>query len=265
MQRSIERFFVNGEAVDRSGFTVPGDDAGLTRGHNCFDTARTYGGRLFRLERHLVRLQEGCAFLGVPCPPVDVLTTEFLEAVRDVEIEVSARLTLTANGLRLMHVTPLDMSYVQRPLRVVTRRWEPAPWLTGRVKHGSRIVNLAALRESGADEVLWVGYDGSLTEGARSSIFAVCQGKVVTPLDDGRILAGVTRGALIDAARESGIPFEERAVLPSEPFEELYATSTLKELAPIVEMDGQAAPGGGPLGDRLLVAFRALVKRECGG
>jgi branched-subunit amino acid aminotransferase/4-amino-4-deoxychorismate lyase len=141
--------------------------------------------------------------------------------------------------------------------------WEPTAWLDGRVKHGSRAVTEVARRKAGVDEVLWVGRDGCLTEGGRSSVFGVVDGVMITPPDDGRILPGITRQALLDAGREAGIPVTEGPLRADAPFTELYASSTLKELAPIVELNGRPAPGGGPLGERLVQAFHALVAREC--
>ena len=46
-------------------------------------------------------------------------------------------------------------------------------------------------------------------------------------------------------------------------FTELYASSTLRELGPVVEIDGRPGPGGGPVGDALMRGFHALVGREC--
>jgi branched-subunit amino acid aminotransferase/4-amino-4-deoxychorismate lyase len=118
------------------------------------------------------------------------------------------------------------------------------------------------LRREAVDEVLWRGVDGCYTEGSRSNLFAVLGERVLTPPVDGRILAGVTRGALIEAGRSVGLEVFESAVHPAMSIDELYATSTLKELAPVVLLDGVDGPGGGPVGRRLHSAFRALVARE---
>ena len=45
---------------------------------------------------------------------------------------------------------------------------------------------------------------------------------------------------------------------------ELYASSTLKHLSPVVTLNGETGPGGGPLGARLNTLFADCVQRECG-
>lgn len=258
------RFFVDGVRVAAERFVVPGTDEGLTVGLNVFETMRTYHGAPFRLEQHLDRLLDSARVVGVPCPAHRVLFEEITGATRELDgVEVTARLMLTMGGRRLLHVAPLDRAKVGRPVRVATRIWEPSPWLDGRIKHGSRAAGEVARRAAGVDELLWVGRDGLLTEGTRSSVFAVVGGVLVTPPVDGRILAGITRGALLEAASEAGIRAAERPLPLAEPMDELYATSTLKELAPVVELDGLVGPGAGPVGARVAEAFAALVRREC--
>jgi len=112
--------------------------------------------------------------------------------------------------------------------------------------------------------VFWVGRDGCFTEATRSNIFAAVEGVMVTPPADGRILDGVTRRALLDAGLAEGLAVAEAPLPLTAPMTELYATSTLKELAPVSDLDGAAAPGRGPLGDALCAAYRRLVARESG-
>ena len=139
----------------------------------------------------------------------------------------------------------------------------PLPWLPGSVKHGSRAGWVLAARAAGVDEVVFVNPEGNILEANRSNVFAVVGGVLSTPPNDGAKLEGVTRGALIEAARRAGLPFEESHLALEEGFDELYLSSTLKELAPVEEIDGRKV-GGGPVGSALLEAFRELVVRECG-
>ncbi len=257
-----QRFFIDGVEVPPTRYVLPGTDEGFVSGLNVFETLRTYNGRLFRPEQHAERLLQSCRKFGIDCPSLDGLLTEWTAAIDGLDGKHKVRMALTARH-RLTHVSPLDADRVCAPLNVVTRVWEPSPWLDGRIKHGSRAGGELARREANADEVFWVGHDGCLTEATRSSIFAVVDGVVVTPEDDGRILAGVTRAALIEAGRDAGIDVREVPVPRTSAFTELYATSTLKELAPVVQLDGEPAAGDGPLGAAWIDAYRALVDREC--
>ena len=98
--------------------------------------------------------------------------------------------------------------------------------------------------------------DGDWTEANRSNVFVVRDGIVLTPPDDGRILQGVTRDGLIEAGRAAGIPIHETPVAAG-PCDELYLCSTLKELSPVIALDGSPSAGAGPVGTRLLAAFQA--------
>lgn len=262
MTAATEWLYLDGVRVPREGYVVAGDDDGLLLGLTAFETLRTYGGRPFRLHRHMARLCASAAALDVPCPAAEALEAEVAAAVAGYPAEARVRLTLTRGGRRLLTIAPLASTAVAAPIRAVTMPWEPPPWLDGRVKHGSRASGEVARRLAGVDEVLWVGRDGCLTEGVRSSIFAVVDGALVTPPDDGRILAGITREAILEAARDAGIPAREQPLPVAAPVSELYVSSTLKELAPVVELDGRPAPGAGPVGAAVSAAFHLLVGRE---
>jgi len=75
-------------------------------------------------------------------------------------------------------------------------------------------------------------------------------------------LDGVTRAALLEAGSEAGLVCHEVQLDAYAEYEELYLASTLKELAPVTQLDGAPGPGAGPVGARLHSAFRALVARE---
>ena len=258
-----ERYFRDGQEVEASGFTVSGLDEGLTLGLNVFETVRTYHGRFFRLTAHVQRLLGSAQQMGVTIPSHEALEAEFQAAIAGTDQDLQARMMITMGGTRLLRVSRIDAARVRRPLRVVSRLWEPVSWLDGRVKHGSRAVGEVARRQAGVDEVFWVGTDGCFTEAARSSIVAVVGGCLVTPPIDGRILEGVTRAALLEAALASGLSMQTAPLPASAVLTELYACSTLKELAPVASLDGRPGPGSGPLGAALQTALSALIDAEC--
>ncbi len=246
--------FVNG--VEGAG--LPGDDPGFTRGLNVFDTLRSYGGNPFRLEPHLDRLELSAAALEIPCPSRDVLRAEILSmSVGDRCLRVA----LTAGGNRVLAWTPIDPAVVGAPVSVASVVSHPNPYLPGHVKHGSRAGWVLAARHLGVTEVVFVDPAGNILEANRSNVFAVVDGVVRTP-PLGANLQGVTRGAILEAALEADLPVSEAPVPLGTRFDELYLSSTLKELAPVAKLDDREV-GGGPVGERLHAAFRALVAREC--
>lgn len=244
--------------------TFPADDPVLWTGMGVFETLRTYGRAPFRVALHLDRLAASAAWMGVPLPDRDALAADLIAAAAAIPGESKLNILLTGGGHRLVRASPLDPARVGAPLRVATRPWSPPPWLPGRVKHTSRAAWELAARDAGVDEVLWVTPDGDWTEANRSNVFVVRDGVVLTPPDDGRILQGVTRDGLIEAGRAAGITVHETRVAAG-PCDELYLCSTLKELAPVVELDGQPAAGAGPVGARLHAAFLAYFRDDRAG
>jgi len=229
------------------------DDPGITLGMAVFETLRTYGRVPFRVDAHLARLDASARHCGIAWDR-DAARGEIERVAGDIPGESKINVLLTAGGRRIVKAEDLDLSRAGAPVRIATRPWAPSPWLPGRVKHTSRLAWVLAAREAAVDEVVWV--DGGLwTEANRSNLFVVRGGILRTPPDDGRILQGVTRDAVIEAARAVGVEVREEPV-PAGPCEELYLCSTLKELAPVVEIDGYPGPGGGPVGARVLAELR---------
>ena len=235
---------------------VPGDDPGILLGLTVFETLRTYDGHPFRLEQHMERLVASIKALEIDAPPRRQIEQEILSVC---EGNVSIRYTLTGGGCRILQRKPIDSSRIGRHMKVARMAWQNPVSLPGAVKHGCRAAWVLAARKSGADEVLLIDPSGCILEASRSNVFAVLNGVMCTPPLDGRQLAGVTREAILEAAERAGIAIKETSIAHDAPFEELYLASTLKELAPVVSIDGQPCVGAGPLGARLHAAFRELV------
>lgn len=240
---------------------LPTDDPALVGALAVYEALRTYGGRPFRVAAHLARLRASAAWLGIDPPDEERLVAEITEVVAEVGQEAVVRVVLTGAGRRVVDAAPLDPSRVGAPVRCASLVYEAPDALPGWVKSTSRAAPLLAARRAGVDEVLFVGRDGTWTEANRSNILAVRAGTVFTPAADGRILAGVTRGAMLDCAAALGVPVVEGPLVPGE-YDELYLASTLKELAPIVAIDGRAAAGGGPVGAALWAAFRREIEES---
>jgi len=252
--------FINGIQNDK----IRADDPGLLLGLTVFETVRTYDGKIFRLEPHLRRLQDSAQQMQIKLPPWEQMHEEIQGALNQSTYEepVRIRYTITAGQNRIVDVTPVDQGRVGTPVRVGRLDWTPPQWLPGLVKHGSRAAWIISARQQNVDEVLLVDESDHILEANRSNVFAVVDGTVWTPAYDERFLPGVTRSALIEAAHRAKIPIAERPLPFLQRFDELYLSSTLKELAPVVEVCGQPGPGKGPVGAQLYEAFRALINSE---
>jgi len=133
-------------------------------------------------------------------------------------------------------------------------------------KLGNYLASLLALREAregGADEALVVNRDGMVVEGPTSNLFVVRRGELWTPPLEIGILAGITRSLVIELARGRGLSVRERALPPAQvaAADEVFLTSSIREIVPVVEIDGAVVANGspGPITRALHQAFRAHV------
>jgi branched-chain amino acid aminotransferase len=238
---------------------VPGDDPGLLLGMTVFETLRTYAGVPFRLGPHIDRLLASAEALRIKAPTAKEISSEIMAVCVG---DVSLRYTLTGGGHKILQRAPISPGTVGRTMRVGAMTWINPLSLPGAVKHGCRAAWILAAKQRGVDEVLLIDERDNILEANRSNVFAVVDGNLWTPPLDGRQLAGVTREALLEAAADVGLEVREATLPLKTTFQELYLASTLKELAPVVELEGQALPQGGPVGRRLYDSFRGLVLRE---
>lgn len=106
-------------------------------------------------------------------------------------------------------------------------------------------------QEAGCQEVLLYNKNKELTEASSSNIYIIKNGVVITPLLDNHILPGITRKLTLDILRkDNGIQVEERVVTLNEAknADEIWISSSSKELAPITILDG-APVGDGKVGE----------------
>ncbi|MFT5682147.1 MAG: branched-subunit amino acid aminotransferase/4-amino-4-deoxychorismate lyase [Myxococcota bacterium] len=251
--RPTRRILVDGGSPGGS-IHLDVEDPALTTGLSVFETLRTFGGKAVLLERHLARLKDGSDRLGLSCPVSD-LRQEVFRVTQGWDCELKVRITLFGGGVRSVCAT--SVSQPPESLSVALRPW-PGPTGIETVKHGSRAPWVISVRESGADDVLWVADDHYL-EATTGNVLAVCDGVLITPPLDGRILPGITRAVLLEVAADLGIPVREVPLSADAELAELYLSSSLKILAPVTTLNEQPAPGEGPVGRRLREGFYARV------
>ena len=260
--------------VDPTEPVIRADDEGLLRGRAAFETLRVYGGRPFSLEAHLDRLTASAASIGLPAVErrrLQVLVGLVLP--RAESGDASLRLVWTAgpaggipSALALLSTVPewIDETRARGATAVsLLGVRASAPWLLPGVKSTSYAVNMAAeaeARRRGVDEALFVDGDGIVLEGTVTNVWWRVGSTLYTPGLDLGILAGVTRAALIQLAPECGYEVEEGAYPLIELLgaEEAFTSSSVREVMPLVEVDGQPL-GRGPAADALQAALRGVV------
>jgi 4-amino-4-deoxychorismate lyase len=271
--------------VDPDEPVLNADDEALLRGRAAFETTRVYAGTPFKLDEHLARLAGSAARIGLL--PVDVeecgkLARSALEAAGEPEAvlriywtagrEGSARPTalalvssvppqldeLRARGIKLIAL-PLGL---QADLRAF------APWLLGGVKSTSYAVNMAAEAEAkrrGADDAVFLGSGDVVLEGPVTNVWWRYDDVLYTPALELGILAGVTRATLVEEASAAGHEVRE-GIFPLEHMagaNEAFTSSSIREVMPVVELDGKPVGDGAP-GPVALELHQAL-RRAAGG
>lgn len=225
---------VDGQAADRAA-PLRADDPGLTLGLSAFETLRTRGLEPTLLALHHARLQRSAARLQIPAPSLALLQEEIARLLKawPPDRDAAVRITLTGGGRRILMARPAPEPHPV--LSCVTQPWAPIHGLET-VKHGSRAGWVTMVRESGADDVIMVDSDGCLLESTCGSLLARCDGRLVSPPNDGRILPSVTiryLSSLTDITRQ---PVRLEAV------QALWVCSSLKLFAPVARLDGAPMP-----------------------
>jgi branched-subunit amino acid aminotransferase/4-amino-4-deoxychorismate lyase len=225
--------------------SIESDDPGLLHGRTCFETLRVRGGRIVELDAHLERLTQSATWMGIPLVSSQQLAFELMAVLAALgEAEAVLRVMATVGGSRILRGEPAPPR--RRQAVVISLPWEPPAWLPGWIKHGSRAASHHARGE--ADEAIFVDSAGLVGEGTWSNVVAVIDGKLRTAPADGRILAGVTRGEVLRAARLSGVVAEELRFGLGDAIAELYLCSTTHGLVPVVFCNGKRLAGWGPIG-----------------
>lgn len=281
--------WVNGHLVDAATATIPATDRGFRSGEGVFETLRCYGGHVFRLDAHLRRAVEGAEQLGIEVER-ELLAEAIGSTVRantraHSTPDTVVRLTLSAGPIEVTSAFPGTPTGT--PTIVVTTHDLLAdPGLAGRgigvrsvaltrsVAHLKSVSYLAAIvaqrqaRAAGADDALLVTDDAhaQVLEGAAGNVLAITGRRLHTPPDDGRLLAGIARAVVLASAADLGLEVVEAPLTLAELHraDEVAMTSSVREVVPVVAVDGRAIGDGrpGPHTATLHAAYRDEVRRE---
>jgi branched-chain amino acid aminotransferase len=262
------KIWVNGALHPAESATVSVLDHGMTVGDGIFETVKATEGQPFALTRHLDRLTRSARGLGLPDPDHDEVRRA-CTAVLDANPTALGRVRITYTG----GLSPLGsdrgeagptlvIAVGETKRRPDTTAVITVPWtrnergaLTGlkTTSYAENVVALARAREQGASEALFANTVGRLCEGTGSNVFVVLDGELHTPPVASGCLAGITRALTVDwtGAHETDLPLDalERA-------EEIFLTSTLRDVQAVHRVDGRQLPTApGPVTAKAMRVF----------
>lgn len=282
---------IDGRIVPPDEALIPVFDRGFLYGDSIYEVIRAYGREPFALAEHLDRLERSAELLEIELPTTrrsiegqvhDLLARadhdeSYLRVIvtrGEGEIDLAPQSAIGSHLVVIMKPTrPLDPRLVQEGASVHLVDWGRCP--AGAVPDGSKtgnyLANLMALgraRRRGHHEALLVTAQGLVAEGASSNIFVVRAGALHTPGLDVGILAGITRGKVIEGCRSMGLEVLETTLTPEDVkgAEEAFLTSTLRDVLPVVRVDETVLGDGRPgrLTRRIREAYLEHV-RACVG
>lgn len=282
--------YVNGTITPADQAVVPVYDHGFVYGEGVYEVLRTYDRVPFLYDRHMRRLRQSAQRIALDVPFDDATLLQWIErtvAASGELTEAYIRIMLTRGVGELTY----ELSATPAPtIVIIVKPFEPYParvFDTGirialvemlrnhpqsvspLIKANNLLNNVLAMQaahRAGAEEALMRNYRGELTECSQANFFMVRDGVALTPTSEAGILEGVTRAFIFELGRELGIDVREQTLLPQdlESADEMFITSTTRELNPVVRVDDRVVGSGqpGPTTRALLALYQQHTKRS---
>jgi 4-amino-4-deoxychorismate lyase len=251
------RVLVDGLADDR----VSALDRGLAYGDGLFETIRAVDGAVPLWDRHMARLSDGCRRLGLPAPNAGVLSREsarVIEGIPDAVVKIIATRGRGERGyappgsIRVTRIVaafpspPLPSDWYRGGIRVrcCELRLAAQPLLAG-IKHLNRLEQVLARAEwsdVAVVEGLLFDQAGNLVSATAANVFVGIDGGLLPPPIDQCGVAGLLRGAVLDAL--SGV--QVRTIMKEDLMraDEMFLTSSVRGVLPVRALDGRTMPVG---------------------
>jgi D-alanine transaminase len=274
--------YLNGDWLPLEQAQVSVLDRGFLFGDGVYEVIPVYDGRPLRLEQHLQRLQDSLDGIRLK-NPLDVthwraLIAELIQrsgagnqllylqitrgsAPRDHAFPPAG--TIPTVFLSSKGFNPPDDARFEQGVRVGLA--EDPRWQLCKLKTVNLLANVLLKQvavDEGLDEML-LHANQQLTEGTSSNLFVVRDGAIATPPLSDNILPGITRGLIVELARQAGFKVEERAIALAEldHADEVWISSSTRELMPVIAIASHPVADGtpGPIARELQQAFRAYA------
>jgi len=272
--------YLNGEFLTLEEAKVSIDDRGYQFGDGVYEVVRTYNGRIWALDRHLLRLCRSMEALSITGLSIDEVSKRVQEANDRAGLPEAMIYFQVTRG-----VAPRSHTFTQgmKPTFLITVRPQPVVpienytngvaiitlpetrWARRDIKSINLLPNVLAKQqahEQGAFEAVFVE-NNEVNECSSSSLLIVRQGVVYAPPLTTRVLHGITRQLVLETAEDSGLPVRESFFSVEEMLsaDEVFLTGTGIEVLPVTQINNRVVAAGkpGPVSLRLLECYRQRI------
>jgi branched-chain amino acid aminotransferase len=287
--KSSLKVFLDGKLVPVAEARISVFDHGLLYGDGVFEGIRSYGGRIFRLEQHLLRIEASAHAirLEIPMTREEMATACYDTLKANDVIDGYIRLVVT-RGVGYLGISPrrtrcpsvfiiadqielYPKELYEQGMAIISSsvvRNHPNA-VSPRIKSLNYLNNILAKIEAldaGVQEAVMFNHLGYLSECTGDNIFLVSEGVVQTPTTAAGILKGVTREAVFELAVRRNLPIREMDLTRHDLYvaDECFLTGTAAEIIPVTRIDGRPIGTGQPgmITRQLMADFKELVRRE---
>lgn len=276
--------FLNNEFLPLSEAKISPMDRGFLFGDGIYEVIPTYAGKPVGFKGHVNRLNNGLTAIEITNPYTKEQWNDILsklvernrEAIPSGNIGVYFHVSRGADVKRF-HAYPKDITptvfgfafeitppqptdkELVKPLKVALQ--QDKRWQRCHIKSTSLLGNVMHFQagvDAGVSETILFNGEGMITEASSCNVFIVKEGAIFTPPLNHELLPGITRAIAIEAFKQAGLVVTETWFSKDDLFnaDEVWLTSSSKELAPVIEVDGKQI-GTGEVGDTWLKAIEA--------
>jgi len=280
------KIYVDGKYYDQKNAKISVFDHGLLYGDGIFEGIRAYNGRVFKLTEHIDRLFYSAKAILLKIPLSHggivraVIETCRRNRIRDGYVRLlvtrgAGTLGLNPNRCKNPSIIIIADKIQLYPAELYQRGMEIITVPTTRNLHSALIPAIKSLNylnnilakieanNAGCEEAIMLNAEGFVSECTGDNIVIVKAGQMLTPPLSAGALYGITRGVVLELAREEGLTVAEPNLTRYDLFnaDECFLTGTGAELIPIVKIDGRVIGAGkpGPITRRLVDKYHALT------
>lgn len=283
------KVYINGVFVEKDEAKVSVFDHGFLYGDGVFEGIRIYSGNIFRLEEHLIRLEQSAKALMLRMP---LAREEIREAVCEAcrlngLVDGYIRLIVT-RGVGSLGLSPIGCGpsglviiadtielfpakYYTEGLKIMTastRRSSPAalPPMVKSLNYLNNILAKIEAQNNGYPEALMLNEQGYVAECSGDNVFILQGNSLVTPHTASGSLRGITRDAVLELGEKLGLTIEKKNLTRYDIWvaDECFVSGTAAEVVPVVEVDGRVIGDGkpGPRTQQMLAEFKKYVTTD---